>query len=194
MDDRLLLPAGLPLLAFGLAAVIAIALSRILLAVPKDPAVLVALVVAVVILFACALLAARPRVSPGAVTALAVVAALLTGGAGVVGAAAGEREFHEHEHQEVVHVEAANLLFDADEITAEAGEARHIGFANHDDVYHNIAVYEGEGDEEPGAPIYNGRPVVEDEIEYEIQIDDPGEYIFLCDFHPVTMRGAYVVE
>ena len=97
--------------------------------------------------------------------------------------------------RQTLHVEAVNLLFDVDEVTAEAGESRHIAFANHDDMYHNIAVYEGgEGDAEPGAPVYNGRPVVEDEIEYEIEIDEPGEYLFLCDFHPVTMRGAYVVE
>ena len=42
-------------------------------------------------------------------------------------------------------VVAKNTQFDVDEITAEAGEARHVDFDNEDEVLHNIAVYAGEG-------------------------------------------------
>jgi plastocyanin len=190
MDDRLVLPAGLPVAAFVVVALIAVSISRVLLAVPKDPAVVVALVVAVVILFVCSLLAAT-KLTPGAIAGLAVVAALLTGGAGVVGAAAGEREFHPHEHPEHVTVVARNTQFDVDEITAEAGKARLIEFHNRDDVLHNIAVYAGEGEDSP--PLFNGRPVTEGETEYEVEIEEPGDYRFVCDFHP-NMTGAYIVE
>jgi plastocyanin len=190
MDDRLILPAGLPVMAFLVAALIAVSVSRVLLAVPKDPAVAVALVVAVVILLVCALLAAS-RLTPTAIAGLAVAAALLTGTAGVVGAAAGEREFHPHEHPERVTAIARNTQFDVDEITAKAGEARLVEFRNEDEVLHNIAVYEGEGEAAP--PLFNGRPIVEGEVEYEIEIDKPGDFRFVCDFHP-NMTGAYIVE
>ena len=191
MDDRLVLPAGLPVLAFLLVALIAVSLSRLLLAVPKDPAVGIALVVAVVILLACALLAST-RLSPGFVAGLTVVAAHLTGAAGVVGAAAGEREFHPHAHEEpAVELVARNIEFTSDEITAEAGEPRHIELINVDEVFHNLAVYTS--DTEDGLPLFNGRPITEGEIEYTVTVPDPGDYVFICDFHP-NMKGAFVVE
>ncbi len=94
---RLLVPVGLPVAMFLLAATIAISLSRILLAVSKNGSVLIAIVAAVVILGACSWVAMRPRVTSSTVVVLAAAAVVSVAGAGITGVAAGEREFHPHE-------------------------------------------------------------------------------------------------
>lgn len=191
---RLLVPVGLPVATFLLAATIAISMSRILLAVSKNAAVAVALVAALAILSACAWVAARPRITSSAILALVAVAVATTAGAGVTGVAAGEREFHPHEeHGEVVHVVAEEIKFDTDEITVPAGEELEIEFVNEDaEVYHNVAIYEGDGPE--AEPVFNGEGFAgHDERTYRLETPEPGAYVFICDFHP-NMKGAFVVE
>ena len=191
---RLLVPVGLPAAMFVLAATIAISLSRILLAVSKNASVVIALVAAVVILGACWYVAAKPRVSSSTVLALVGLAVASVAGAGISGVAAGEREFHPHEaHHEPVHIEAANTAFNTDSITVPAGEEVTIEFKNDDlDVYHNVAVYEGEGTE--AAPIFNGEGFPgADERTYHFEAPEPGSYVFICDFHP-NMKGTLLVE
>ena len=192
---RLLVPVGLPVATFLLAATIAISLSRILLAISKNAAVAVALVVALAILSACAWIAIRPRVSSSAILALAALAVVSMAGAGVTGVAAGEREFHAHEeHGQVVHVVAKETAFDKDEITVHAGEAVEIEFVNEDEeIYHNVAIYDGEGPQAP--PLFNGEGFAgHDERTYHLEKPPPpGSYVFVCDFHP-NMKGSFVVE
>ena len=192
---RLLVPVGLPVATFLLAATIAVSLSRILLAISKNAAVAVALVVAVAILAACSWIAMRPRVSSSAILALVALAVVSMAGAGVTGVAAGEREFHEHdEHGQVVHVVAKEVKFDKKTITVQAGEELEIEFVNEDEeVYHNVAIYEGDGPE--AAPVFNGEGFAgHDERKYHLEeTPPPGSYVFICDFHP-NMKGAFVVE
>ncbi|MGI8684537.1 MAG: cupredoxin domain-containing protein, partial [Acidimicrobiales bacterium] len=187
---RLLVPVGLPVLMFALAATIAISLSRILLAVDKNMSVLIAFVAAVAILGACSWVATRPRVTSSAVLALVGLAVVATAGAGITGVAAGEREFHPHEgHGEVVHLHAEEVKFDTDKITVKAGEEVTVDFLNSDiDVYHNLAVYEGDGPDAP--PIFNGEGFAgDDERVYTFKAPPPGAYVFVCDFHP-NMKGT----
>lgn len=190
---RLLVPVGLPVAAFLLAATIAISMSRILLAVSKNGAVLIALVAALAILGACAWVASRPRIGSSAILALVALAALSTVGAGITGVAAGEREFHEHEeHGETVHIVAEEVAFDTDEIVVPAGEEIEIEFVNLDDVYHNVAIYEG--DSPAAAPIFNGEGFRgEAERTYHLETPPPGSYVYVCDFHP-NMKGSFVTE
>lgn len=191
---RLLVPVGLPLATFLLALTIAVSVSRILLAVSASGAVVVALVVSVVVLSACAWVAARPRLQPSAVLALAAAAAVSMAGAGVTGAMAGEREFHPHEEEHgVVEVVAKGVKFDRDEITVAAGEKVVLEFRNEDgEVYHNVAVYQGEGPEDP--PVFNGEGFAgHDERTYSFEAPPPGTYVFVCDFHP-NMKGAFISE
>jgi plastocyanin len=197
VSARLLVPVGLPVATFLLAAFIAISVSRVLLAVSKNAAALLAILVGVAILAACAWIAARPRLRPSAVVSIAALAAVSMVGAGIAGAVSGEREFHhageggEH-HDEVVHVVAKDVAFDEDKITAEAGEKLVIEFENLDDVYHNVAIYTGEGPE--AEPVFNGEGFVgEDTRTYEFTAPPPGSYIFVCDFH-VNMKGELVSE
>ncbi len=191
---RLLVPVGLPVLMFLLTATIAISLSRILLAVDKNISVLIAFVAAVAIMGACSWVATRPRVTSSAVLALVALAVVATAGAGITGVAAGEREFHPHEgHGEVVHLQAEEVKFDTDKITVKAGEEVTVDFENGDvDVYHNLAVYEGDGPD--AAPIFNGEGFPgDDERSYTFKAPKAGAYVFVCDFHP-NMKGTLVAE
>ena len=195
MGERLLVPGLLPVVALLTTAVIAIAISRILLAVSKDGSIVIAGVAALVILLACAVIAYRPRITPGAMVGLIAIAGLFTGAAGVVGAAAGEREFHpHHEDEHAIVVVAKNTAFDKKKLEVPAGETVHVDFHNEDHVLHNIAVYRpGADDLTVGAPVYAGRPTNEGEVELEMEIPEPGDYVFVCDFHP-NMRGDLVAE
>ena len=191
---RLLVPVALPVAMFLLAATIAISVSRILLAVSKDGAVLIAFVVAVAILGACTWVATRPRVASSAILALVALAVVSMAGAGITGVAAGEREFHPHEgHGEVVKLHAKDVKYDTDEITVPAGEEVMIEFENADAaVYHNLAVYEGDGPDAP--PVFNGEgfPGI-DHRTYTFEAPPPGAYVFVCDFHP-NMKGTFLSE
>jgi plastocyanin len=196
LSFRLLVPVGLPALAFLLAAAIAISLSRILLAVSKNAATGIALVAALAILSACAWVAARPRINSSAILTLTALAVLSTAGAGITGVAAGEREFHHaagEEHGEPVKVVAEGVKFDTGEIKVAAEEHVEIEFENKDvDVFHNIAVYESEAPD--AEPIFNGEGFAgDDHRTYELETPEPGTYYFVCDFHP-NMKGAFITE
>lgn len=191
---RLLVPVGLPVAMFLLAATIAVSVSRILLAISKNAAVGVALVVALAILGACAWVASRPQVASSAIIALAVLAVVSMAAMGVTGTVAGERDFEVHEEPgEALRIRAKGTKFDKSEIAVPAGEEEvEIEFVNEDEeVYHNVAVYEGEGPE--AAPVFNGEGFPgHDERTYRLETPPPGTYVFVCDFHP-NMKGALVV-
>ena len=193
VSSRLLVPVALPLGTFLLAAVIAVSTSRILLAVSKNASVLIALLMAVVILLACAWVASRPRLSSSVVIAMSVLAATSMVGAGIAGAVSGERKFHHHEEHGVVHVVAKDLKFDHDTLTVDAKHKVTMEFVNKDPDYHNVAVYEGEGPD--AKPIFNGAGFPgEKEEHYEFEAPPPGTYVFICDFHPTQMKGKLVAK
>ena len=193
VSTRLLVPVGLPLATVGLALLIAASVSRIFLAVSKNGAVLASLLVALVVFGTCAWVASRPRLASSAVIALSAVAATSMIGAGIAGAVAGERKFEHHgEEHEPIHVEAHEVAFDTDHIVVTAGEEVVMEFKNLDDVFHNVAVYTGEGAE--AAPIFNGVGFPgEAERTYRFEAPRAGSYVFVCDFHP-NMKGTFLVE
>jgi plastocyanin len=195
MGERLLVPGLLPIVALLTTAVIAISISRILLAVSKDGSIVIAGVAALVILLGCAVIAYRPRITPGVMVGLIAVAALITGTAGVVGAAAGEREFHPHHAEEQeVEIVAQNTAFDKKTLAVQADEPVRVDFVNHDQVFHNFAVYTpGPDATSVGRPVFAGKPTSEGEVQFEMDIAEPGTYVFVCDFHP-NMRGDLVAE
>ena len=191
---RLLVPVGLPVAMFLLAATIAISLSRILLAVSKNSSVVIALIAALAILGACSWVATRPRVTSSTVLALVAAAVVSVAGAGITGVAAGERPFHpEHAEHEPVELRAEEVKFSTDKLTATADEEVTVEFENGDaGVYHNFALYEGDGPD--AAPVFNGEgfPGVNHRT-YTFKAPPPGAYVFVCDFHP-NMKGTFVTE
>jgi plastocyanin len=195
MGERVLVPGLLPVVALLTTALIAISISRILLAVSKDGSIAVAGVAALVILLTCAVVAYRPHIGPGAMLALIAVAAVFAGTAGVVGAAAGEREFHpEHDEHPTVELVAKDIAFDKKELKVPAGEDVRVDFDNEDETYHNVSVYTpGVDNTSVGMPVFAGRPVFHREELIDMRIPKPGNYVFVCDFHP-NMRGDLVAE
>lgn len=195
VDYRFLVPVGLPLLTLLLVLVIAFSMSRVLLAVDKNVASVIAIVVAVVLLAGFAAIAAKPSLRSGAMTTLAVVSGLAVIGAGVAGAVQGERHFEVHhpDHTTEVHVRAEEIAFVEDELVVPAEETVRIHFVNSDaGIYHNVAVYESS--EPDAAPIFNGVGFTGiDERTYEMTTPQSGTYIFVCDFH-INMKGQFVVE
>jgi len=100
LRNRLLAPIEIPAAGALAIGVGVLAVSRILLAVSADMAVVVAGVVAVLVLAGGAIYAARPGIGRNLVAGFAVVGAVATLAAGVIAAVAGEREFEHHEDTE----------------------------------------------------------------------------------------------
>jgi hypothetical protein len=96
ISERGTLPFALPILATLLIAVVAISISRILLASTKNGAVAVAGVVAVVFLLGGIIAAVRPRTSRAQFWTVAVVGLLAVIGLGVAGVVRGETEIKHH--------------------------------------------------------------------------------------------------
>ena len=94
VSSRLVMPLVLPLGVTALVLTVAFAFSRTLLAVSKNAAIWIALVAALVILGAGVLVALR-GLGRSAVLGLLTAGVLATAGLGVGGAVAGEREFHD---------------------------------------------------------------------------------------------------
>ena len=203
---RVPLPIVIPIGALVLIAAITIGMSRILLSVPKEISVVIALAVAANVLIACAFIAMRPEAARGSWAELAIVAlypliigiviAQLGLGSGhTAEGAAGEGE-HGGASAPAAGagvVTAANVAFDTDTIELKAGGEATIEFKNEDasSVPHNIAIYEDDsaakeifvGDEIPGGQ----------EITYTFEAPKPGEYYFQCDVHP-AMNGTVTVK
>ncbi len=102
LRDRIMAPIEIPALGAGMVAIGVLAISRILLSVSANGAVLAAGLVAVAILGTGALYAAKPRLGKNLVTGIVVVLAVGVLAGGVLAAVEGERDFeiHGEEHSE----------------------------------------------------------------------------------------------
>ena len=190
--DRFVAPLGMPVGGFVLALIIAVSLSRVLLAIPEEVAPWIALAAAILVLGACAWVATRPRIASSALMALAAVAGVSMVGAGIAGASQGERKFEVHEHAEAIEVQAKDVNFVQKRLEAPAQTEVTIKFENEDDgIYHNVAIYQS--DAADAAPIFNGKgfPGAKTDT-YTFKTPAPGQYSFRCDFH-ANMVGKFVV-
>jgi plastocyanin len=194
ISDRLIAPLALPVLALGLVGIIVISVSRVLLAVPKDASIAIAGGMAVMLLVAFFILAARPSIARAGLVFLAGFAVVSVVAAGSVSAAAGYRTFeHPAEASQGPVIQAQNTQYKQKQITVKAGDNARITFENLDKgVYHNIAVYTAASG---GQPIWNGEPVKGVKtIVYQHVFDQAGTYSFRCDFHPTSMIGTFTVQ
>jgi hypothetical protein len=99
ISERGTLPFALPIIATLLIGVVAVSISRILLASTKNGAVAVAGVVAIVFLMGGIIAAIRPRSSRAQFWTVAVVGLLAVAGLGVAGIVRGETEIEHHEEK-----------------------------------------------------------------------------------------------
>jgi cytochrome c oxidase subunit 2 len=92
----------------------------------------------------------------------------------------------------VVELIADQIEFDTHELRVPAGEPFTLRFTNAESVVHNVSIYDGDNEE-----VFIGDPVTgpDEVIEYAVDALEPGEYTFICDYHPVSdMTGTLIVE
>ena len=189
--ERVVFPAGVPLLALvGIAATI-ISFSRILLALPEKAATAAALAAAMAVLVAMATVATRPVRAP-VLLGVASVAALAVVIGGVVAAGVGERTF-EGRGVAPVRVVAKGTAFKLTSFTLPARSGVEIRFDNRDPaIQHNISLY---SDAAGTKPIYQGDAVTgPGSADYRFITPGPGTYLYRCDFHPTAMKGTVQIR
>ncbi|MGH2751386.1 MAG: cupredoxin domain-containing protein [Actinomycetota bacterium] len=197
----------LPLAALVVIALIAIGFSRILLSLEPAAATTLSLLMAANVLGACAFYALRPDAARRRWPELAAVVLypLLIGVAVAQTGFLSEDETASAEGGETAApaggggstIVAQNTAWDVEEITVAAGEEYSGTLDNQDSVDHNIAFYETEEDlSDPAAAFYTSDTAGGGEtVDFEFAApDEPGEYPYICDFHPTTMTGTLVVE
>jgi plastocyanin len=199
LRNRLMFPLEIPALAILGFGVIVLALSRVLLALPKTGSSVIAIVIAAVVLGIAAVLANRPQVSSSLLSIVVVIGVIGLLGGGIVGAVAGEREFEFHgdEHHDdeaaegdVVISASSATAFDQGVVTIDADTDVTIVFENLDDptVQHNLHIQGLEGDETATEIITGGSSA-------SVTVNAAaGEYTYICDVHPTTMQGTLVAQ
>jgi plastocyanin len=192
-------PILYPVLALIFGGALVFSFSRVLLAVGKTPAAIIALVMALNILLGAALVAygRRVRRRPAAFPLL-VGAAVMVIAAGGVGIAVGERGTKEGEppkgpQGQTVHLAAQNIQFQPTELSFTAGSGVSLVFENKDaGTPHNFALFKGT--DATGPKIFGGSLVTgPTTTTYSFKAPPPGTYFFHCDVHPAQMTGTATV-
>jgi plastocyanin len=199
LTDRLLVPIGLPVGVFALVLVIALSLSRVLLAVPEQGSRVVAIVVAVVILAGAFFIVSQERMARAALSVLSAVALLAVIAAGGVGLAYGERHFEKKglpagagstAAPVAIATEGNNLAFSTSTLTFPAGTTVPVAFDNQaTGIPHDVAIYNQKG----GKELFQGAIVTgPTKVTYRVPPLVAGTYWFQCDVHP-QMNGTLTV-
>ena len=92
----------------------------------------------------------------------------------------------------VLEVSADQIAFDTRELSTAADQPFQIHFVNREGVIHNVSIYGANREE-----VFIGEGITgpDAEITYDIPALPPGEYTFICDYHPVAdMTGTLTVQ
>ena len=202
------LPIVIPLGALAVIVLVAFGFSRVLLAVPKEAATMIAMVASANVLGAFAYAALRPRMQPVTMVELGIILLYPL----LIGFAIAQFDFgSEHDTAAGEHAGAGAVTsgeaggggpttalvaeanaFDTEEIVLTAGEQTSLELDNKDSgTDHNVSIYE---DESAAEALFEGEFITgPDTVDYEFKAPPKGEYYFQCDVHP-DMNGAVVSE
>lgn len=202
---RVPLPIIVPVVSLVLIGAVTFGLSRILLSVPKEVSVIVAIAVAANVLIAASFIANRPESARNAWAELLIVftyplligfvlTQLNLGGEthAVAEEAGAQGEAEEAAGGAGLNISAIDLQFNTENLVLPAQEEAEIAFANEDasSIQHNVAIYEEEG----GADLFVGEVIPGGQsTTYSVPAFDKGEFYFQCDVHP-GMNGSVTVE
>lgn len=195
VKDRVFLPVAIPVGVMAFIALVAIAMSQILLNVPKEIATAVALMVAFNILVVCAVVASRPKLSmmdtvPMLGVAVVPVLIGLAVAGGMVEITGGD-EHGAHEEEPKVAISAQGLAFDTKELKVPADKPFKIEFTNNEAAPHNVVIQKDAASSDPlfKKPFFAGPKTVT----WEVEPLAPGIYFFKCEVHP-NMNGSVSAE
>lgn len=189
----------IPAAAVLLIGSVTVLFSRVLLALPKEGATVVALAFAINILIACGVLAARRGTDTATLGELFVVVSypvVIGIVLAIVGFGSGESG-GEGEHAAGAsgggHTLAASAVqFSTDQLTFPANEETELVLKNDDSVEHDFAIFTDDTAEES---LFEGQTAAPgSEVTYTIPPLEPGEYFFNCPLHPTAMTGTVTVE
>ncbi|MDP9233449.1 MAG: cupredoxin domain-containing protein [Actinomycetota bacterium] len=197
MRIKLPLPVLIPVGALLFIAILTIGLSRILLNVPSDAAVIIALAIALDVLGAAAYLAARPRPSPGTMAELMMVVLFPV----VIGIVLTQINFTSAEAKNSSGGPAAvtssatliaqNVAFQEKTLTVLGTKGFTVNFDNKDSTTHNFAIYDKKG----GKELFKGAVITgPNTTDYQVKPLKAGTYYFQCDIHPTSMNGSLTVK
>ncbi len=119
LRDRIMKPIEVPVLSALGVAVVILAMSRIFLAVSKEWAVWVALIVSSVVLVVAVLMALVDKVNKNVVAGAVSVGAIAMLAGGVVSASVGEREFKNLAEEKLEELEAEGIDTEIAEVEVE---------------------------------------------------------------------------
>jgi plastocyanin len=201
MRVKLPLPVLIPVGALLLIALLTIGLSRILLNVPEEAAVIVALAVAVDILGAAAYLAANPHPARGTLAELMMVALFPV----IIGIVLTQINFSSASEtprkSDAAAAPAApttsatlvakNVTFSQKTLTVLGAKGFTVHFDNEDPTAHNFGIFDKQG----GKELFKGNVVTgPTTADYDVKPLKPGDYYYQCDIHPDSMNGTLTVK
>ncbi len=192
--DRTTLPLAVPLGILAVILSVVFLFSRILLNVPRQVAVVVALMTAVNILITCGVIAMRKVEGATKFLLVLVIAAPV-----VLGGAAAAKIIKIKEPVKVappappVALSAKNIAYSTTSLALPAGNAT-IDFKNEDTPPHNVHIFDGADASAPtlftGAIVPGGGSAT-----YNVTgLKDGSSYFFHCDVHPTQMTGKITVS
>jgi len=191
--ERTTLPFGVPLGIFAVVAFVVFLFSRILLNVPKQVAVAVALMTALNVLITCGIIALRKVEGATKFALLLVIAVPL-----VIGASIATKIITVKVPPKVVPpappvaLSAKNLAYNPPNLTLPPDNAT-IDFKNEDTAPHNVHIFDGPDGNAPS--LFAGQIVNPGgSATYKVTgLKTGSTYFFRCDVHPTQMTGKVTV-
>ncbi|HVE75483.1 MAG TPA: cupredoxin domain-containing protein [Actinomycetota bacterium] len=187
--ERAILPLAIPLGGLIFIAVITVAMSQVLLNVPKEIATAVALMTALSVLITASVIAVRQKLNSFELLFMTGAAAFpLVLGLGVaLGVVEIEAE-PEHAEAEVIELAADKLAFETAELRVPAEVPFELEFTNKEQAPHNVAILE-EGEQ---STLFREDPIAGPKtVKWKVPALEVGSFPFRCDIHP-DMKGVIV--